>query len=69
MPQPQVASEETVVAPSEGGSRQRTADETSQPAKLSRPLEESARLANRRTTHRLLGENFNVSDANGYRKA
>lgn len=69
MPTPQVESQTTVVAPANGGSRQRTHDEGSQPAKLDRPLEESARLANVRTTHNLIGVNYNVSAANGYRKA
>lgn len=69
MTQPEVASQETVQAPANGGSRQRTADEVSQPAKLTRPLEESARLANERTEHNLLGIEFNVSKADGYRRA
>lgn len=69
MAQPQVESEETVKAPANGGSRQRTADEVSQPAKLSRPLEESARLANQKTEDTLLGVDYTVSPENGYRKA
>lgn len=69
MVQPQVESQETVAAPANGGTRQRTHDEGSQPAKLTAPLEESARLANKRTSHNLLGVQYNVSDANGYRKA
>lgn len=69
MPNPQVESETTVQAPANGGTRQRTHDEGSQPAKLDRPLEESARLANVRTTHNLIGVDYNVSAADGYRKA
>lgn len=69
MPNPQVESQTTVQAPANGGTRQRTHDEGSQPAKLDRPLEESARLANVRTTHNLIGVNYNVSAADGYRKA
>lgn len=69
MSQPQVESETTVPAPANGGTRNRTHDEGSQPAKLDRPLEESARLANERTEHHLLGMDFNVSAADGYRKA
>lgn len=69
MAQPQVESEETVKAPANGGDRQRTADEVSQPAKLTRPLEESARLANERTEHRLLGVDYTVSAADGYRRS
>jgi hypothetical protein len=69
MSQPQVESQETVVAPANGGDRQRTPDEVGQPAKLERPLEESARLANERTSHTLLGTEYNVSNADGYRKA
>ena len=69
MPGPQVESETTVKAPANGGDRQRSADETSQPAKLDRPLKESARLANERTTHNLIGVDYNVSAADGYRKA
>lgn len=67
-PQPQVESQETVKAPANGGSRQRTHDEGSQPAKLLRPLEESARLANERTEHTLIGVEYNVSAADGYRR-
>lgn len=69
MSQPQVESEETVLAPANGGTENRTADQAGQPAKLSRPLEESARLANERTEHNLLGVDYNVSAADGYRKA
>ena len=69
MTQPQVESETTVKAPANGGTRNRSGDEASQPAKLERPLEESARLANKRTEHNLLGMDFTVSDADGYRKA
>jgi hypothetical protein len=69
MPGPQVESETTVPAPANGGTRQRTHAEGSQPAKLDRPLEESARLANERTEHKLLGVDYNVSAADGYRKA
>ena len=68
-PQPQVESETTVQAPANGGTRQRTHDEGSQPAKLERPLEESARLASKRTSHNLIGVDYNVSAADGYRKA
>ena len=69
MTQPQVESETTVVPPSMGGSRNRNADEASQPAKLSRPLEESARLANEKTEDTLLGQDYEVSPEDGYRKA
>lgn len=69
MPQPQVESETTVLAPANGGTRQRTADEASQPAALERPLEESARLANEKTENDLLGVHYNVSKDRGYRKA
>lgn len=69
MTQPEVVSNETVLAPANGGTRQRTQEEGSQPAKLARPLEESARLANVRTEHNLLGVDYDVSAANGYRKA
>jgi hypothetical protein len=69
MAQPEVESEATVQAPANGGTRQRSADEVSQPAKLKRPLEESARLANERTTHTLIGVEYDVSAADGYRKA
>ena len=68
MAQPQVESEETVKAPANGGTRNRTHDEAGQPAKLIRPLEESARLANERTEHNLLGVNYDVSAADGYRR-
>jgi hypothetical protein len=68
MSQPQVESEETVPAPANGGTRQRTGDEASQPAKLERPLEESARLANERTEDNLLGVEYDVSAADGYRR-
>lgn len=68
MPGPQVESETTVQAPANGGSRNRTADEASQPAALDRPLEESARLANERTEHSLLGVDYEVSRERGYRK-
>lgn len=66
--QPQVESETTVVAPANGGDRQRTPEESSQPAQLARPLEESARLANVRTEHTLLGTTYDVSPEGGYRK-
>lgn len=69
MSQPQVESEETVQAPANGGSRNRTPDEVSQPAALDRPLEESARLANEKTTNTLNGVEYNVSKDSGYRKA
>lgn len=69
MSQPQVENETTVVAPAQGGSAQRTPAQASQPAKLSRPLEESARLANKKTADTLLGVDYTVSDADGYRKA
>ena len=69
MSQPQVESETTVLAPANGGTRNRTHDEGSQPAKLARPLEESARLANQRTEHNLLGVDYDVSPEDGYRKA
>ena len=69
MPGPQVESETTVLAPANGGTRQRNADEASQPAALDRPLEESARLANERTEHNLLGVDYTVSRESGYRKA
>lgn len=68
MTQPQVESEETVAAPANGGTRQRTAAEVGQPAKLSRPLEESARLANEKTENTLLGQEYDVSPEDGYRK-
>lgn len=68
MSQPQVESETTVEAPANGGTRNRTADEASQPAKLSRPLEESARLANEKTENTLLGVDYDVSPEDGYRK-
>lgn len=67
-PQPQVESEETVPAPANGGTRQRTGDEASQPAKLSRPLEESARLANVKTENTLIGVEYDVSPEDGYRR-
>jgi hypothetical protein len=67
MSQPQVESETTVKAPANGGTRNRTADEASQPAKLSRPLEESARIANQKTEDTLLGKEYDVSPENGYR--
>lgn len=67
--QPQVESETTVVAPANGGDRQRTPEEASQPAKLARPLEESARLANIKDSDTVLGEDYTVSAAEGYRKA
>lgn len=66
---PQVESETTVVAPANGGERNRTADEASQPAALTRPLEESARLANERTEDKVLGQDYTVSRERGYRKA
>lgn len=69
MSQPQVESEATVQAPANGGTRQRTPEEAGQPAKLLRPLEESARLANERTEDTLLGVDYTVSPENGYRKA
>lgn len=69
MSQPQVENETTIAAPANGGSRNRNADEASQPAKLVRPLEESARLANEKTENTILGQDYNVSAANGYRKA
>lgn len=68
MPGPQVENDTTVKAPANGGTRQRTPLEASQPAKLDRPLEESARLANVRTEHTLLGVDYDVSAADGYRK-
>lgn len=68
MPGPQVESETTVLAPANGGDRQRNPDEASQPAALDRPLEESARLANERTEHNLLGVDYEVSRDRGYRK-
>lgn len=66
---PQIESETTVVAPANGGDRNRTADEASQPAALVRPLEESARLANQRTEDKVLGQDYEVSRERGYRKA
>jgi len=69
MAQPQVESETTVVAPANGGDRNRTADEASQPAALERPLEESARLANEKTENTLLGVHYNVSRDRGYRRS
>jgi len=69
MTQPQVESQTTVKAPANGGTRNRTADEASQPAKLDRPLEESARIANQRTEDTLLGEHYTVSAAEGYRRS
>lgn len=68
MPGPQVESETTVQAPANGGSRNRLPSEASQPAALDRPLEESARLANERTEHNLLGVDYDVSRDRGYRK-
>jgi hypothetical protein len=67
--QPQVVSEETVVAPANGGDRQRTPSEASQPAALLRPLEESARLANERDSDTILGKDYTVSNESGYRRA
>lgn len=69
MAQPQVESETTVKAPANGGDRQRTAEEASQPAALERPLEESARLANEKTQNTLLGVDYDVSKDRGYRKS
>jgi hypothetical protein len=66
---PQVESETTVKAPANGGERNRTADEASQPSALERPLEESARLANEKTQNTLLGVDYEVSRDRGYRKA
>lgn len=70
MSQPQVESETTVLAPSEGGTRQRTPEEGSQPAALERPLEESARLANLESLaeNKLLGQDYEVTQADGWRK-
>lgn len=65
---PQVENETTVKAPANGGERNRTADEASQPAALERPLEESARLANEKTENTLLGVDYEVSRDRGYRK-
>lgn len=65
---PQVESETTVKAPANGGDRNRTPDEASQPAALERPLEESARLANEKTENSLLGVDYEVSRDRGYRK-
>lgn len=65
---PQVESETTVKAPANGGTRNRNADEASQPAALDRPLEESARLANEKTENTLLGVDYEVSRDRGYRK-
>lgn len=69
MVKPQVESETTVKAPANGGSRNRTADEASQPAALERPLEESARLANEKTENTLLGVDYTVSKESGYRRS
>lgn len=70
MTQPQVESETTVLAPSEGGTAQRTPEQASQPAKLDRPLEESARLANLESLaeNNLLGVDYDVSQTEGWRK-
>lgn len=71
MSQPQVTADETVVAPANGGDRQRLPSEASQPAQLARPLEESARLANMEqlAANELLGQDYNVSQENGWRKS
>lgn len=69
MSQPQVTADETVVAPANGGDRQRLPSEVSQPAALSRPLEESARLANVKTENTLLGVDYDITPEGGYRKA
>lgn len=66
---PQVESETTVVAPANGGDRQRTPEEVSQPAQLNRPLEESARLANEKDANTILGVDYTVTRDRGYRKA
>lgn len=65
---PQVESETTVVAPANGGSRQRTPQEASQPAQLARPLEESARLANEKDSNTVLGVEYEVTREGGYRR-
>ena len=66
--QPQVESETTVVAPANGGDRQRLPSEASQPAKLARPLEESARMANQRGEDTVLGKDYTVTPEGGYRR-
>lgn len=66
---PQVESETTVVAPANGGDRNRTAEEAGQPSALVRPLEESARLANEVTENRIAGVDYTVSKEHGYRRA
>jgi hypothetical protein len=71
MTQPQVEGDVGIAEPESETGTKRTGDNSSQPAKLSRPLEESARLANMEdlAANELLGSSWNVSQEDGWRKS
>jgi hypothetical protein len=68
MSQPQVEGDAGIAGTEADTGVKRTGLNSSQPAKLSRPLEESARLANEKTENTLLGVTYDVSPEDGYRK-